>query len=104
MNGISTISGALVNNNVGQTPRVVSQVESELNQLSKASESIKMNLAALVMKLHPIMRQDETLQQKAQAVNPEQNVVGLAQVIRDERKKLEYISDLVATYCGLLEL
>jgi hypothetical protein len=62
-----------------------------------------MNLAGLVMKLHPIMRQDET-SQKAQAVNPEQIVVGLAQVIRDERKKLEYISDLVATYCGLIEL
>jgi hypothetical protein len=101
MNGQSTGVGLGIVSNT--PPSRESQVQKELMELSTAIKSVENNMSTLLIKLQPILRQEDTLN-KTEAVNPQPSVVGLASVIREERKKLEYISNVLATAFIHLEL
>ena len=101
MNGQSIGAGLGAVGN--SSPSKESQVQKELMELSTAIKSVENNMSTLLIKLQPVLRQEDTLN-KAEATTPQQSVVGLASVIREERRKLEYISNVLSSAFIHLEL
>lgn len=89
---------------VGSTPQKSTHVSDELQALRGAINLLSDNFGFLLTKLEPVIRTSEMVEETNKLVAPEKNIVGLASTIRDERKRIESLSNSINSINSRLEL